>query len=96
MSSYIPVYEHIERSKITRAKKKGDDTDPCNCEDGTGVSCGEGCILRALKTECDAQSCKLGVSCENQRFSQRLYADVKVMNTEGKGIYSFVYLSLFR
>jgi len=99
MSSDIPIYEHIERSKITRAKKNGDDTDLCNCEidgdpkPGAGVNCGEGCILRSVKTECVAQSCKLGINCENQRFSKRLYADVKVLNTEGKGIY-FLYICL--
>ena len=92
MSSDIHIYENIERNKITRAKKHGDDTDLCNCEIdgdpkyGTGVNCGEGCILRSIKTECLAQSCNLGINCENQRFSKRLYAVVKVLNTEGKGI----------
>lgn len=51
------------------------------------MACGENsdCINRATKVECSASggNCKDG--CQNQRFQQRQYADVSVIQTEKKG-----------
>jgi SET domain-containing protein len=52
----------------------------------TNAACGEDsdCINRATKIECTGD-CGCGPECQNQRFQQRQYADVTVIQTEKKG-----------
>ena len=52
----------------------------------TNAACGEDsdCINRATKIECFGD-CGCGPECQNQRFQQRQYAPVTVIQTEKKG-----------
>ncbi len=52
----------------------------------TNAACGEDsdCINRATKIECTGD-CGCGPECQNQRFQQRQYANVTVIQTEKKG-----------
>ncbi|KAH0285573.1 hypothetical protein KCU62_g7404, partial [Aureobasidium sp. EXF-3399] len=49
-------------------------------------ACGEDsdCINRATKMECPGD-CGCGDGCQNQRFQQKVYADVSVIKTDKKG-----------
>lgn len=60
---------------------------PCDCTGQPGHCCGPEakCINRELFIECPQDECPCGDRCENQRFTRREYATVKVVETPGKG-----------
>lgn len=66
---------------------------PCECKynpdegDLSGQACGPAakCINRELFIECQVGECPCGEHCQNQRFTRRQYANVKVVETPGKG-----------
>jgi [histone H3]-lysine36 N-trimethyltransferase len=50
------------------------------------LACGDNdCINFATSMECMDDECSCGVGCQNQRFQQRQYADVDVIQTDKKG-----------
>lgn len=53
----------------------------------TAEACGEDsdCINRLTQVECLESTCHCTVSCQNQRFQKKEYADVQVVQTEKKG-----------
>lgn len=58
-----------------------------NCANGETQACGwmANCINRELFMECDPQDCPCRDNCQNRRFQTRHYANVKVVETPGKG-----------
>ena len=66
---------------------------PCDCgfdEHSTnfdGQACGPtaNCINRELYIECNEEECPCRERCQNRRFQKRQYANVKVVETPGKG-----------
>ncbi|KAF3769882.1 hypothetical protein M406DRAFT_343898 [Cryphonectria parasitica EP155] len=83
------IYDCLYGSKNMGASQH--DALDCDCSaewrDGQNYACGEDsdCINRATKMECVDSECNCGVSCENQRFQRKQYADVSVIKTEKKG-----------
>lgn len=71
---------------------------PCECRyeenssNSEGQACGvsANCINRELFIECDGEECPCRNRCQNQRFQNRQYAQVKVIETPGKGFGLFV------
>ncbi|GAA5985084.1 hypothetical protein JCM5350_000836 [Sporobolomyces pararoseus] len=54
---------------------------------GSEQSCGEysGCMNRMLQMECEKGDCRCGENCQNQRFQNREYAPIEIVQTEKKG-----------
>ncbi|KAI9799706.1 MAG: hypothetical protein M1825_004441 [Sarcosagium campestre] len=69
------------------------DQEALGCECGeewvgnTNVACGDDsdCINRLTKIECVDEECTCGSPCQNQRFQQKQFAKVSVIQTEKKG-----------
>ena len=66
---------------------------PCECgydensNNFEAQACGPlaNCINRELFIECNVEECPCRDRCQNQNFQKRKYAQVKVIETEGKG-----------
>lgn len=66
---------------------------PCDCgfdehsSNYDGQACGPpaNCINRELFIECNGDECPCRERCQNRRFQKRQYANVKVVETPGKG-----------
>lgn len=77
---------------------------PCECKYDEHSSnpetqaCGPlaNCINRELFIECDSEECPCRERCQNQRFNKRQYANVKVIETPGKGFGLFTCQDLKR
>ena len=71
---------------------------PCECRyyehssNFEAQACGASanCINRELFIECNGEECPCQNRCQNQRFQNRQYAQVKVIETPGKGFGLFV------
>lgn len=57
--------------------------DPPTAVDACGSD--SDCINRLTQVECLESECRCSVSCQNQRFQKREYADVEIVQTEKKG-----------
>lgn len=55
--------------------------EPCNCAE----KCGESCINRLLKIECDKRICRVGEHCTNRALQQRQYAKSQRVQQPGMG-----------
>uniref|UniRef100_A0A3P8VKJ5 Histone-lysine N-methyltransferase NSD3 n=1 Tax=Cynoglossus semilaevis TaxID=244447 RepID=A0A3P8VKJ5_CYNSE len=64
-------------SEIPRCNCKPTDDHPCSLDSQ--------CLNRVLQYECHSQVCPAGMSCENQCFSKRQYAETEVVKTDGRG-----------
>lgn len=69
------------------------ETMTCDCSEdwdeglAQNLACGEhsNCINRVTSVECNNRLSTCGKNCQNQRFQNRQYCDVKVIQTEKKG-----------
>lgn len=83
-----------DEAEATETESEEEEVFPCDCRydagqassmEGQACGAGSGCINRTLFIECNAEDCGAGAACQNQRFQQRRYARVKVVETPGKG-----------
>lgn len=71
---------------------------PCECRyeenssnlEGRACGASANCINRELFIECNGEECPCRNRCQNQRFQNRKYAQVKVIETPGKGFGLFL------
>jgi len=83
----------VDELEAAETESQVEEVFPCECRyDSTATNkesqaCGasSGCINRTLFIECNAQDCAAGAACQNMRFQKKSHANVKVVETPGKG-----------
>lgn len=86
------VYEYSPRKlRIHSSTKPMDDRDEgyvCMCSEKDENPCGDTCLNRAVMFECVNSICNAGSKCQNQRFQNKSYSNVSVIETKmmGKGL----------
>ena len=76
-----------QTSRMGRTRGQDDPSCECSLKHGTALACTDesGCINRLTQVECLPGVCACGRHCQNQRFQQRAYAAVDIVQTPKKG-----------
>eukprot|EP01052_Picozoa_sp_SAG31_P051280 SAG31_NODE_12103_length_968_cov_1.126582_2_plen_145_part_01 len=83
-SSYRKIRSNLVSSFVSPRSLQLDDCESdCVCSPMEG--CGENCLNRQCKIECQARTCPAGARCTNQRFQTRDYKKLRVFKTIARG-----------
>ncbi|WFD31557.1 [histone H3]-lysine(4) N-trimethyltransferase [Malassezia sp. CBS 17886] len=76
-----------QTTRMGRTRVHDDHMCECTLAYGEAFACSDegGCINRLTQVECQADMCRCGASCQNQRFQKHQYADVDIVQTPNKG-----------
>eukprot|EP00124_Ichthyophonus_hoferi_P004879 Ihof_evm3s600 gene=Ihof_evmTU3s600 len=85
-TEYIPLT--VNDYTFNKERKNRDKAFECDCYIDPGdpnSACGENCLNRIMRMECDINICPCGSKCQNQSFRKGSTYRIEVVQTEKKG-----------
>ncbi|CAL1698157.1 unnamed protein product [Somion occarium] len=88
LSTFVEIPENHYQYNTLGRSRDAQDIMTCDCQyehDDPIDACGDDCINRLTQVECLPDDCRCRHHCQNQRFQNKQYAPIEIVQTEKKG-----------